>query len=350
MKPYLYLCLMIIAASNNVFAQQSSNRTFFRIAFYNVENLFDCRDDSTKLDNEFLPEGNYHWTPARYYDKLNKIARVIVALGEWETPEIVGLCEIENRFVLDELLAKTPLSRANYRIIHKESPDRRGIDVALLYRSDEFVPLVYRTFNISFVDDTARTTRDILYVKGTVAGSDTLHIFVNHWPSKYGGQFSSEPLRIETALVLRKAIDSIQISSPLAKIIVMGDFNDESTDLSITQHLAATSNFNALAPQNLYNLAAYHQQHNSYGSLKYQGKWSLIDQFIVSGSLLNPSNTLSDKPIYLQPSDFYIFNPAYLLENDEATAGERPFRTFNGYTYNGGFSDHLPVFINLRKD
>lgn len=367
----ILIVLIIVACSskekitNNQLEPRISsddNRGFFRIMFYNVENLFDTFDDTLKQDEEFLPKGVKYWSEYRYYQKLNRIYKVIVAVGGWQPPEIVGLCEVENRYVLDGLVKYTPLSKFQYEIVHQESPDWRGIDVALLYLKNKFTLLNYKAIPINFPFDINRKTRDILYVKGITKKNDTLHIFVNHWPSRWGGQLESEQNRVFVASVLRNVVDSIFSINPDANIIIMGDLNDDPENTSILKTLNANTSYDNITNNELYNLSYYLKEKKNAGTLKYQGRWNIFDQFIVSGALISPapdnvgagksgSPLRSDKQksIYLTLDDAYVFKADYLLEKDETYIGYKPFRTYSGYKYINGFSDHLPVFIDLRK-
>ena len=187
----------------------NDQRGYFRVVSYNVENYFDPFNDSLKNDEDFTPEGNHFWTWNKYKDKQNKIYKVLSAVGGWELPEIIGLYEVENEFVLRDLLKSTPLKWRNYEIVHKESPDARGIDVALLYRSDKFKLINSQFLKVVFSFDTTKKTRDILYAKGYTKDFDTLNIFVNHWPSRLGGQTESDMNRQAVAKILRNKIDSI---------------------------------------------------------------------------------------------------------------------------------------------
>ena len=349
----ILIVLIIVACSskekitNNQLEPRISsddNRGFFRIMFYNVENLFDTFDDTLKQDEEFLPKGVKYWSEYRYYQKLNRIYKVIIAVGGWQPPEIVGLCEVENRYVLDGLVKYTPLSKFQYEIVHQESPDWRGIDVALLYLKDKFTPLNYKAIPINFPFDINRKTRDILYVKGITKKNDTLHIFVNHWPSRWGGQLESEQNRVFVASVLRNVVDSIFSINPDANIIIMGDLNDDPENTSILKTLNANTSYDNITNYELYNLSYYLKEKKNLGTLKYQGNWNIFDQFIVSGALIG-----KEKSIYLTLDDAYVFKADYLLEKDETYIGYKPFRTYSGYKYINGFSDHLPVFIDLRK-
>jgi predicted extracellular nuclease len=342
------LCfLFFIFLSFSIFSQTSEElalkKRYLRLMFYNVENLFDTKDDSLKNDDEFLPDGARFWTYNRYQEKLQNISRVITAIGGWTPPDIVGLCEVENREVLDELCSKSSLSRLKYKIIHKESPDLRGIDVALLYQPKVFKPITYSAIKVSFPDNSL-ITRDILYVKGTTKNLDTLHIFINHWPSRSGGQIESEPNRIQAAKILRKQVDSIFNENNLSKIVIMGDFNDYPENISISSTLNANQNFDNIESNQLYNLSSYLQKNIIYGSHKFDGEWGILDQIIVSGALLNEKEGLSTSTI-----NAHIFYADFLLEDDPNFSGKQNFRTYVGFKYHGGFSDHLPVFLDLEN-
>jgi hypothetical protein len=308
--------------------------------FYNVENLFDTQNDLEKDDDDFLPEGSRHWTESRFFQKINHISQVILAAGEEDFPSVIGLCEIENQNTLESLLFHTQLGKLGYQIIHKESPDSRGIDVAFLYRKTKFIPLLYEIIPVKSHIDKDFRTRDILYVKGMI-GEDTLHFFVNHWPSKYGGIGATKPLRTLAASTLRMKTDSLLNLNKLSKIIIMGDFNDSPSDVSIRGVLGVKSPDEIISPNNLYNLALPLAQKGK-GTNKYRGKWFMIDQIMVSGNLLN------GKKLKTSPELFQIFSPDFLLENDETNLGKMPNRTYSGFKYHGGFSDHLPVLVDLK--
>jgi predicted extracellular nuclease len=307
--------------------------------FYNVENLFDTFDDTLTRDEEFLPKGDRYWSNRRFNDKLRRIFQVVMAVGEGNHPAIIGLCEVENRYVLEMLLERTPLGRMGYKIVHKESPDRRGIDVALLYHEKQFTPIQYNAITVTNPDDNEFATRDILYVKGTMKNS-TVHYFVNHWPSKYGGTIETIPLRALAAKTLKTNIDSIFQMEKKAKIIILGDFNDDPFEESITRHLGAVSNFDTITDTIIYNLSNKSAA-EGLGTIKYRGKWELIDQVFVSGSMLKGEGIITCE------NCFRIFESPFLMEKDEAYLGMKPFRTYIGFRYNDGFSDHLPVYIDL---
>ncbi|MFO8021981.1 MAG: endonuclease [Perlabentimonas sp.] len=317
----------------------SQNR--YRIMFYNAENLFDPFDDSLTRDEEYTPKGDRYWTWKKMTKKVNNTYKVIAAVGEWEPPTIVGLCEVENRLVVDRITSHTPLSKYNYKIVHRESPDRRGIDVALIYRPDQFTVQDQRYFKVYYPDDSTRTTREVLYTRGILDNLDTLHVFVNHWPSKWGGELATEPGRIAAAKVVREKVDSIKIFHPDARVIIMGDFNDTPSSPPLIEGLKASPPEKPFKPNGLYNL---HQpfEGQGIGTLKYQGNWEVIDMMIVTKGLLNRKHG-----VYTTPDGGKIFNADFLVEDDDAFVGVKPFRTYIGFRYHGGYSDHFPIYIDL---
>jgi len=325
--------------------QQGHDTNSERIVFYNVENLFDIFNDFLKRDDEFTPEGDRNWNNDKFYKKLNNIYRVVIGVGEWNPPVIVGLCEIENRFVLNKLVYQTPLKTFDYKIIHEESPDRRGIDVAMIYRSSGFTPMEYKTIGIRFPFDTASRTRDILHVKGVLSGEDTIHLFVNHWPSRYGGYLETKPKREFVASVLRKHIDSLIKAEYSPNIIIMGDFNDEPWDESLEIVLNAKLDTTGLQSDDLYNLMSAYQKDWNGGTSKYLEDWNTIDQFIISANLVNRKQKLQ-----VSAKGAQIYNPEFLLEDDFKHLGKKPYRTYVGFSYNRGYSDHLPIYIDLIEN
>ncbi|MBE9467638.1 MAG: hypothetical protein IMY72_04860 [Bacteroidetes bacterium] len=312
--------------------------------FYNCENFFNVTHDTLKIDDQFLPNGDHHWTWGKYNQKVKNIAKVITAVGGWTPPDIVGLCEVENRYCLESLTKFSPLEKLNYQIIHKESPDRRGIDVALLYQEKTFTPISTHFIQIDFSFDKDKKTRDILYVSGYTNKKDTLHIFVNHWPSRWGGQLESEQNRMFVASVLKNTVDSIFEKNKNANIVIMGDLNDEPDNKSVLETLKANSTFDNIKSNELYNLSYYLQFEKNICSHKYQGHWANLDQLIVSGNLLLKKQKLSTSL-----NDAHIFKVNFLLEKDDSYFGVKPFRTYIGFKYHGGFSDHLPVYLDLQR-
>jgi hypothetical protein len=312
-----------------------------RVAFYNVENLFDLEDDPNTNDDDFTPTGIKAWGSARYREKQSNVYKTLIALGGWSPPAIIGFCEIENRFVLADLIAQTPLKQFDYQVIHKESPDARGIDVGLIYRPEMYQPLENHWLKVVFPFSPESKTRDVLYTKGLVFQDDTIHIFINHWPSKFGGAQASEPRRMFVGELIRKVTDSILTANPRAQIIITGDFNDEPGDKSLLEGLGAMPDTNSAKPLQLVNLM-YPQFKKGLGTEKYQSHWGLLDHFIVSQPLLNGKGSLRTAG-----GKAHIFDAAFLITEDEKYLGTMPFRTYAGPKYLGGYSDHFPVFMDL---
>lgn len=343
MKNRLLLLLFLFLHCLVAFPQSTPGE--ISLMFYNVENLFDTKDDPLTNDDEFTPQGTRRWTYKRLSKKLNDIAKVILSASGWEAPQLVALCEIENHYVLDRLRKSTPLQKIPYKIIHKDSPDFRGIDVAFLYNEESFYPLKYQYFPLTDADGETLNTREILYVSGIVSNSDTIHLFANHWPSRYSGLLESKDLRKLAAETLRKQVEEIQKLFTNPKIIIVGDFNDQPNDDSVFIHLGAAKvpeSADSWERHKLYNLS-YDWINDKTGTLKFQTQWSVFDQIIVSGELLHPENGLYTKPEWAQ-----IVKLPFLFEKDERYGGQRLNRTYYGFRYQGGFSDHLPVLLKLR--
>lgn len=313
----------------------------FKVMSYNVENFFDCVDDSLTNDAEFLPGGMRGWNYEKYQTKQNHIGQVIASVGGWNPPAIVGLCEVETTKCLNDLTQYSGLKNLHYRFVHHESPDLRGVDVALLYRPGLFKIINERVISIHFPNAPASKTRDLLYVSGKVPTGDTLHLFVCHFPSRLGGELESDDKRTFVASVLRGAVDSIYAVSKAPNIIIMGDFNDYPDNESIRSVLGAVPPEGEISTRTLYNLMyAYHR--SGKGTHKQAGEWGALDQIIVSGNLLNVGNRFS-----LLPADAHIYEAGFLLEPDEKGLGSKPFRTYVGMKYNGGYADHLPVYADF---
>jgi predicted extracellular nuclease len=331
-----FIVVLIIFLKSNEYGNAQILQ--FRAMFFNAENYFDIFDDDKTLDNDFTPTGSYHWTWEKFLSKRNALAKIIIAAGDGKIPSVVGLCEIENRFVLNQLVNETPLAKFNYRIVHRDSPDSRGIDVALLYNANDF-KLLYQNF---YAVSQSFKTREILYAKGIFSEIDTLHVFVNHFPSKRGGAKTSEPRRIAAAGELKRLYDSIINANSNANILIMGDFNDTPDSEPVIKTLQAKDNFDSINGYDLYNLALPLAKKGE-GTIKFQGVWEFIDLMFVSGNMLFDTNKIS-----CSQSDFKIFKAPYLFEKDNAFVGKKPKRTFTGMKYNGGISDHLPVYIQLN--
>jgi hypothetical protein len=327
MRLFVVILLMLTAVTQRVKGQE------FNVMFYNVENLFDTADDTTKDDDEFLPEGSRRWTEKRYWQKINALSRVIVAAGEWELPALIGLCEVENEKVVSDLAFRSILSGAGYKVIHRESPDPRGIDPALLYRSDIVRIADCRSWIPEEKEGESYNSRNLLYAK-TVMGNDTVHLILCHWPSRRGGTLAAGNVRERIAKLVRVKTDSLQASSgDTASIIVMGDFNAVPGDPVIK----------IMADD--YSLVNYagDAAEKGIGSYRYQGRWELIDQIFVSGSMTDP-----ERKIYADPLSFRVFDAPFLLADDPDYPGKKPFPTYSGFRWSGGYSDHLPVMITVK--
>lgn len=310
------------------------------VAFYNVENLFDIYDDPITADDEFTPYSEKKWTQERYETKLNNLAKVVDAIPG-DLPGLLGLCEVENRTVLKDLVAESDLRAASYSIIHSDSPDGRGIDVALLYQSKRFQPIHEQFFTTALPTGNRSNTRHILYAQGLVENGDTLNIFVNHWPSRYGGEVKSRPNRAAIAQLLRNKVDSLLALNSNANILIMGDMNDDPTDLSVAEILgAATSLLNTEKP--LYNLMADAHAAGE-GTYNYKGNWNMLDQFIVSWPMLE-----EDDGLYFDTNDSQILRLDWMLFTHPKDRLQYPDRTYGGTNYYGGYSDHLPIYTTLQ--
>lgn len=335
LKRWIVLSSFIVLA----FLGTTRSESPLRVMFYNVENLFDCIDDSLTNDAEFLPGGMRGWNYARYKQKLENISKVIVNVGGWDPPAIVGLCEIESDKALRDLTRYSGLKNLKYKYVHFESPDQRGIDVALLYQPTVCKVLAKKAIPVRFKSQPKSRTRDILYVKLKVHTNDSLHVFVCHFPSRLGGELESEGRRKEAATILRQTTDSIFSTDGNAKILMMGDFNDYPTNESMLHVLGAKHPSVKLSQgQTFYNLM-FPLHLSGKGTHKHNGQWGALDQIIVSHALMN------DKNFYC--TEARIFEAPFLLMPDENGLGNKPYRTYNGMTYQGGFSDHLPLYVDF---
>lgn len=302
---------------------------------YNVENLFDTCNDSLKNDNDFLPYGAMGWSPARYNRKISSLFKTVVAAGEWNPPEIVAFCEVENRRALDDLISDTYLNRFDYEIVHEESPDPRGIDVCLIYRRSRAGLLAYRYLQPCMPDGGVFKTRSMLYTRFLVNG-DTLHFFVNHWPSRTGGSLARTGMRMAIAGRVKQFCDSIMSVNPASKIVIGGDLNCSPQDREIEVLLDGPGG------SRLINLSETLAEKGA-GTYRYRGAWEMIDQVLVSEPL-----TDKESAIFTDAGSLRIFDAAFLLEKDPAYPGLSPSPTYRGRRYNGGFSDHLPVLLDIH--
>jgi hypothetical protein len=325
MKKIVWFVALSLLICPKIFGQDSDTLS---VMFWNLENLFDIYDDSSTIDEEFLPEGIRRWNSYRYYTKINMIWKIILSAGKNYPPDILAFAEVENRKVLNDLIIYSPFGYFGYKIIHSNSTDRRGIDVALAYNpgSINIDSFLYIKNDLATIG--GGPTRDILYCK-CIINKEILHLFINHWPSKYGGQAYTEIFRMQSAELLKSLVDSLTGQ----KIICTGDFND-TPDSKCIQSLINDQNSKLihLKPSNP----------DPEGSLKFHGLWQYIDHFFVSPKLLNEQSRL-----YSTPDLSFIYSPSYLLEKDLVYGGIKPFRTWSGFQYNGGVSDHLPIVLKM---
>jgi predicted extracellular nuclease len=307
LKAFSFILLTVLCV---VWFGGASIKAETRIISYNVENLFDTQHDSLKNDSAFLPDGSYHWNYYRYDRKLQRIAQVITNIAGWGSVPIVGLCEVENSNCLQDLCHQ--LRRFHYSFVHYESPDERGVDVALLYDTTIVKLLNTKPLHVDLHSD---YTRDILYVSALLNGLDTLHTLLCHLPSQLGGSAASDWKRKTAKQIIQQQVDSILNLYPNAKIVVMGDMNSYPQD-------DIAGMYNMMLP--------FH--HQGQGTHKYQGTWSCLDQFYVSSSL-QPAARVT------------IFSPEWLLKEDPKYLDLQPRRNFSGFRYLDGYSDHLPIIL-----
>lgn len=344
MKTKLLLLCISIAPYISVCQIDDSERGLkgLRFMFYNVENLFDPFNDSIKRDDDFTPDGQKRWSWRRMQVKCGNIARVMVAAGGWEALEMVGLCEVENALVIRQLLRHPLLRPYGYKFIVTESPDVRGINLAFLYRPEKVEIIEYRSIPVENPNDPGWKTRDILYIKIGTLFSDTLHLFLNHWPSRMGGRELSAPKRALAAAALRSQVDSLNSLHWPAYIVIGGDFNDEPSDSSVRFILGAAPPSDYLISQ-LINLTwpMYKAGMGTHAHREVTGvHFNMIDQVIVSSNLLDDNSSI-------RATDAVIGNFPFLLK--ENTSGiVIPHRTYAGPQYLGGYSDHLPVILDIR--
>jgi len=314
--------------------EKSREDNLYTIAFYNVENLFDIANDPKTLDDDFTPLGRNKWNIKRYNRKLDKMSTVISQIGLQESgyvPAIIGLAEVENRTVVDDLISRKHLKDHDYGIVHFNSPDERGVDVTLLYRKSifELLHAENKTLFLKNEEGERDFTRDVLLVRGKLKG-ELIHILVNHWPSRRSGTDETEVKRIKAAQLVGEIISNINAEYEEAKIIIMGDFNDDPTDVSVKEHLLSNDFYNPFE--------SIFQQ--GRGTLNHNGEWHLFDQIIISQNFMK-------KPPFIF-NEASIFDKNFLKEWKGKRKGN-PFRTYIGKWHQGGYSDHLPVYMQLKK-
>ena len=340
----LIFVLSLLIFTFSAKTQDSGEYRIICVGFYNLENLFDTIDEDGVTDEEFTPEGKNNWTPDKYLEKIEHMAQAIhgIGLGEY-TPDgaaLLGVCELENKSVLRDLANTDILKDRNYEFVHYDSPYYRGMDVALFYQPKYFKVLHSDSRELHIPEIENFNTRAQLVVTGILDG-DTVHVIVNHWPSRSGGQKKSEPLRIAAARLTYSIADSLFNIYPNARIMIMGDLNDDPTDKSVRKELNSSSNAGKISEREFYNpFLKLHEQ--GIGSLGYRDSWNLFDQILVS-----PALAQKDYTSYA----FYsakVFNEKFLTQQDGRFKGY-PWRTYSYGAYIGGYSDHFPVYIYLLK-
>lgn len=340
------LVLLIILNST---AQTLDPNKKFEVAcvgFYNVENLYDTIDSPNTNDSEYTPTSEKKWNSARYNQKLNHLARVLSEIGTEMTPSgaaVIGLCEIENRAVLEDLVKTTAIKGRNYGIVHYDSPDRRGVDVAFLYQPAFFKVTNSKSYTLKMPNDTSFKTRDQLLVSGNLLG-ERFHFIIGHWPSRRGGEERSAPLRFAAAQLALSIMDSIRNEEPNAKIILMGDLNDDPKSKSIKKVLKGQGDVKKLKPENLFN-ASEDAYNKGIGTLAWRDAWNLFDQMIMTQALVDAAGTYNDLRFF----KFKVYNKPYLATPEGSFAGY-PFRSYVGNDYKSGYSDHFSVYsIFIRE-
>lgn len=324
-------------------AQEKKKYQIAIVGFYNLENLYDTVNDPNKNDEEFLPDGKNVWTGDRYKLKLQNMANAISRIGESTLkggPAFLGVSEVENATVIQDLLNTEPLKSLSYGYVHYDCRDRRGVDVGFLYKKDRFKVLGSKPFPL-ITSDTSFYTRDQLLVNGLLDGEE-VYVLVNHWPSRSGGEKRSAPKRVAAADLARHIADSLIENVPNVKMLIMGDLNDDPTDASLVKHLKAKKDIKEVAKTDLYN-PMYKLFSEGIGSLAYQDSWNLFDQIIISYSLTGKD--FSSYKLY----GARIFNEDFLKQKTGAYAGY-PFRTYVGGQFVGGYSDHFPSYLILARE
>jgi hypothetical protein len=346
MKRNFLVGLLFFSLFFSVFGLKAQERLYKVgcIAFYNVENLFDTINDPAINDEEYTPEGATRWNTKKYLQKLDRLSEAIVGIGTDFTPDgaaVLGLSEIENRQVIEDLVAMPRLKDRNYQVIHYDSPDRRGVDVGLIYQPKYFTPTGSKSYRL-YIDGMPNFyTRDQLLVSGKFDGEE-MHFIVGHWPSRRGGEKRSLHLRVAAAELSRHITDSLLSINPDAKIVVMGDLNDNPTNKSITEGLSAKGSLKDLKPGDLYN-PMYSLYKKGIGSNAWRDTWSLFDQLIVSQGLLG-----DDYSTY----KFRTARVYYKVEMTQRSGRFKgyPWRTYVGGEFHGGYSDHFPSYIIVAKE
>lgn len=345
---FLFLLGILFAFNGNIDAQNPSQKQFavYGVAFYNLENLFDTiPNNPLGRDNEFTPSGPRQWDGYKYWHKIDNMARCIGAMTTKTTPNgpaIIGVSEIENRTVLEDLVKAEPIKRWMLQVVHHDSPDRRGVDVGLLYNPRMFKLLNVTNHTLAIPSNPDFRTRDQMCVTGLLGG-DTISVIVNHWPSRLGGQEQSSYLREAAAALSKHIADSLWALRPNQGVIVMGDLNDDPMDKSCSSVLGASKKMNGVEPHGFYN-PWWEILDKGIGTLAYKSQWNLFDQIIVSGTLLEQYNPRRAHFWKAQVNNFDF------LKDDSGKRQGYPLRTFSAGVWLNGYSDHFPTEIFLKKE
>lgn len=352
MKNLLYALILLTFQYYTVSAQELDEKKKYNVVcvgFYNLENLFDTivdPDVNKILQDDFTPHGPKQFTSERYHKKLQNLSKVLADIGTETTPDgaaVIGVSEIENRQVLEDLVATPALKDRNYKIAHFDSPDKRGIDVAFLYQEKYFTLENSMAFPTKDPENPEWFTRDQVLISGKM-GDENFHFIVAHWPSRRGGQKRSQPKRMLAADLGRHMIDSIQAIDPNAKIVYMGDLNDDPTNASVKNNLGTVGNIKKVTPNDLYNPMENYFK-NGIGTLAWRDNWNLFDQLICTGNLVELKSDFSSYKLFKAK----VYNKSYLKVSSGSYKGY-PMRTYVGTTWQGGYSDHFPVYLYLIKE
>lgn len=334
--------LVLLSWEDTAIGQVPLAERRLRVMFWNVENFFDTQDDPKTLDDDFLPTAGRRWTSARFMRKALALARVVAAVGEDRVPDLIGIAEVENDSVMTRWTRHSSFARLGYRYVMTESPDVRGLDVALLYQPGNFRLLGHRSIRV-VVPAGCRPTRDLLHVWGASYDGDTLDVLVCHLPSRLGGSKASAPARQAARLFIRRWVDSLTMVREEPRLLVMGDMNDTPHTRALVRELRLQDPPERKTtgdPAVLYNLMSpldrrLRKGGAALGTYKYRGEWEILDQFWCNGILLPQVARVS------------IFSASWMLVEDTGQLGHRPMRTYRGYSHEGGYSDHLPVVMDL---
>lgn len=349
MRKTILLIACVFITYSTLFSQNSKNKNYQirTVAFYNLENLFDTINDPNKNDDEFTPTGMNRYTSTVYKDKLEKLARVLSEIGADQSknsPVIIGVCELENRSVLEDLVKTGNLKDKRWGIVHYDSPDGRGIDVALLYQERYFKPINHKTFELALYDEGKRYyTRDQLLVSGYLDG-ELIHLIVNHWPSRRNGEASSRLSRERAAALNVEIMEELKRTDPNAKIISMGDLNDDPTNSSLKNILKTKADHKKVKEGDLYN-PFEEMFKNGLNTLGYRDNINLFDQIFFTSTLVTNKNDFSSYRFFKSG----IYNPSYMI-NKEGQYKGYPMRSYSYSTYAGGYSDHFPVYVHLIRE